>query len=71
MLKQDKERLERFGARVRDFRQRRRLSQEKLALVCGINRAYMGGVERGERNVSLINIWKIADGLGVKPWDLF
>ena len=71
MLKQDKERLERFGARVREFRKRRRLSQEKLALVCGINRAYMGGVERGERNVSLINIWKIAEGLGVKPWDLF
>lgn len=71
MVKHQKERSKLFGERVREFRKRRRISQEKLALVCGINCAHMGGVERGERNISLINIWKIADGLGVKPWDLF
>jgi transcriptional regulator with XRE-family HTH domain len=48
----------------------RGLSQEALAHECGINRTYLSGVERSERNVSLDNIARIAKGLGVEAWKL-
>jgi len=60
-----------FGDRVRELRKQRRLSQEGLALACNLDRTYIGGVERGERNISLVNIHKIAEALGVPPKDLF
>jgi transcriptional regulator with XRE-family HTH domain len=63
--------LFRFGNRVRSIRERKKLSQETLALHAGLDRSYMGGVERGERNVSLINIGKIARALGVPLHSLF
>ncbi len=67
-----KERIQKeFGLRLRRLRQEKGLSQEALALACNLDRTYIGGVERGERNVSLINIHKIAEALGVKPRDLF
>ena len=56
-----------FGARLRTIRTTKGLSQDTLALTCGLDRTYIGGVERGERNISLINICKIADALGVSP----
>jgi transcriptional regulator with XRE-family HTH domain len=56
-----------FGKRVRQFRLERQLSQEKLAELADLHRNYVGGVERGERNVSLLNIVKLAHGLKVKP----
>lgn len=59
-----------FGERVRVLRQARGLSQEALALAAGLDRTYIGGVERGERNISLLNIQKIAQALGVSPSDL-
>lgn len=59
-----------FGIRVRECRKKKNLSQENLALACGLDRTYIGGVERGERNISLINIHKIAFALGVSPGDL-
>lgn len=60
-----------FGDRVRELRKLRQLSQETLALACNLDRTYIGGVERGERNISLINIHKLADALGVDTKDMF
>jgi len=60
-----------FGERVRQLRKAKELSQETLALVCDLDRTYIGGVERGERNISLINIHKIADALSVSAKELF
>jgi len=60
----------RFGERMRDLRRRKELSQESLALACGMDRSYIGGVERGERNISLVNIGKIAGALGIAPREL-
>jgi ribosome-binding protein aMBF1 (putative translation factor) len=60
-----------FGARVRHFRQQKGMSQESLALACDLDRTYIGSVERGERNISLVNIRKISRALGVPPGDLF
>ncbi len=64
-------RLEKFGVRVRSLRQKARLSQEELANKVGIHRTYIGGVERGERNLGLINILRIADALEISPASLF
>ena len=56
---------------MRDLRRERGLSQEALALVCGLDRTYIGSVERGERNISLLNIHLIASALGVPVKELF
>ena len=58
--------LKRFGERVRTLRKARGLSQEAFAAKCGLDRTYIGGVERGERNLGLLNILRIAEALGVK-----
>ncbi len=60
-----------FGERVRELRKQKGLSQEALALACDLDRTYIGGVERGERNISLINIYKIAAALGLNVKELF
>ena len=52
-----------FGDALRQLRKERGISQEGLALKSGLNRGYYGDVERGERNVALANILKIADAL--------
>jgi len=61
----------RFGSRLRQLRDQRGYSQEELAERAGLHRNYVGGIERGERNVALENIVKLAKALSVKPGDLF
>jgi transcriptional regulator with XRE-family HTH domain len=56
-----------FGKRLAELRKNKGWSQEKLALESGLARSYLGGVERGQRNLSLVNICKLADTLEVKP----
>jgi len=62
--------LVRFGDRVRKLRASRGLSQEGFAADCGLDRTYVGGIERGERNVSLRNIGLIANTLGISLTEL-
>lgn len=69
--KQDKKYLQAFGARVRALRKAAGYSQEDFALEIGLDRTYMGGIERGERNVALLNIRKIARGLKIPEQKLF
>ena len=56
-----------FGARLAELRKQKEWSQETLSLESGVARSYLGGVERGQRNISLVNICRLADTLGVKP----
>jgi transcriptional regulator with XRE-family HTH domain len=60
-----------LGERIRFFRKRNGISQEELAFQSGLDRTYLGGIERGERNPSLLNIEKIANALGIRIKDLF
>jgi transcriptional regulator with XRE-family HTH domain len=60
-----------FGQRIRALRHDRGLSQEGLAELAGVHRTYLSSLERGERNVSLDNIYAIAEALGVSPAELF
>lgn len=60
-----------FGDRVRELRKERGFSQEAFADECELHRTYMSGIERGLRNVSLENIARIANALGVPIGDLF
>jgi transcriptional regulator with XRE-family HTH domain len=62
--------LVRFGRRVRELRKKKGLSQEALALEAGLDRSYIGGVERGERNIALVNIEKLARALGEREAEL-
>ena len=59
-----------FGLRLRAVRKQKGFSQEGLALACGLDRTYIGGVERGERNISLINIHRIALALSIGAEEL-
>lgn len=60
-----------FGTKLKSLRKNKRLSQETLAELCGLDRTYIGSVERGERNISLINIVKISVALKIKVRELF
>jgi transcriptional regulator with XRE-family HTH domain len=69
-MSRDADILARFGLRIRELRKKAGLSQEALADKCGLDRTYIGGIERGERNVGLRNIAVIARCLGVSLSDL-
>jgi transcriptional regulator with XRE-family HTH domain len=61
----------RFGKAVRQRRHKLGVSQEAFADLCGLDRTYVGGIERGERNVALINVEKIARALRISLSELF
>jgi transcriptional regulator with XRE-family HTH domain len=63
--------IEKFGAKVKKLRVEAELSQESLASKANVHRTYMGMIERGEKNVTLKNINKIAKALGITISDLF
>ena len=63
--------LKKFGEQIRLLRTESGLSQEKLAELCGMDRTYISGIERGIRNVSLKNIYAIATALSVSLEELF
>jgi transcriptional regulator with XRE-family HTH domain len=60
-----------FGDAIRTIRRQQNVSQESLALKCGLDRTYISGIERGVRNPSLTNIFKIAAALEIAPGELF
>lgn len=60
-----------FGERLRELRTERNLSQETLAELAGLDRNYIGQIERAERNVALVNIIRIAKALEIEPGELF
>jgi transcriptional regulator with XRE-family HTH domain len=66
-----RERLEPFGLRVRELREKRKLTQEELADLSGLNRPYLTLVESGKENISVVNLLAIANALGVTPAELF
>lgn len=71
MMKVTKDVLLLLGQRIRNLRKAKGLSQEAFADHCGLDRTYVGGIERGERNVAVLNLAKIAESLGVSISKLF
>lgn len=63
--------LRKLGSRIKYLRTKKGLSQEALAEAAGLDRSYIGCVERGERNISAINIKRIANALNLSPAKLF
>ena len=71
MKSQNKRKQIVFGQRIRKLRLKRRMTQAELAKLAHINPSYTADVERGERNLSLLNILKLAAALRVHPSKLF
>ncbi len=63
--------LRRLGLRIRRLREKANISQEALGQIAGLHRTYIGAIERGERNPSVLSLKKIADSLKVTLGDLF
>ncbi len=62
--------LIRFGERVQSRRKQQKMSQESLAEAAGVHRTYIGMIERGEKNITLVNMVKIATGLNINIKEL-
>ena len=62
---------EKIGNRIRELRKETGLSQEKFSAKIGMDRTYFASVELGKRNISIVNLEKIADGLNVSLAELF
>ena len=65
-----KEILVKFGNKIRSERLKKNLSQEAFADKVGVHRTYIGMIERAEKNITLLNIKKLADGLGITVSEL-
>lgn len=65
------EMLVKLGIAIRRTRKEQGISQEQLALSADLDRSYVGGVERGEHNLTIMTLAKLADALGVNPIELF
>lgn len=63
--------LEVFAKNLRYYRTSQKLSQEKFAEMCGLHRTYISDIERGQRSISIGNVQKIADALGIQAYKLF
>lgn len=63
--------LRAFGLALKYHRQASGLSQEALAELCGLHRTYVGGIERGERNLGLINVFAVCNALSIPPEAIF
>lgn len=63
--------LHELGSTIRRLRAERGFSQESFASATGLHRTYMGGVERGERNVGVVNLWQIAATLDMSLSEFF
>jgi len=59
-----------FGRRLKEIRINKNISQEELAFRSGLHRTYISSIERGQRNISIVNIKKIADALDIDILDL-
>jgi len=68
---ENKEILIKFGLRVRELRKEKNLSQEELSFKANLHRTYIGMIERAEKNITLVNIAKIANALDVEIKELF
>lgn len=68
-MKTDK-RVIAFGKRVREVRKSKGISQERLAEMAGIDRSYMGNIERGEKNITLKKAYEVCDALGIEIQEL-
>lgn len=60
-----------LGATIRKIRIEQGFSQESLALAANLDRSYVGGIERGEHNLTIMNLLKIAKTLNIQPYELF
>ena len=63
--------LKKLGQQIREIREEQGYSQEDFAIEADLDRSYMGGIERGERNIATLNLIKIAKALGVEVGELF
>ena len=69
-MEEKKEILLRFGNRIRELRKAQGLSQEDFASLCGLDRTYISGIERGVRNISLLNLFVLAKALRISVSEL-
>lgn len=60
-----------FGKRIRELRKEQGYTQEQFADLAGLDRSYMGHIERGEKNITLLKIFQISDALNLPPQSLF
>ena len=70
LTKREQNYLIKVGENIRKYRNLTGLSQDKFALKCKLDRTYISGIERGGRNISLLNLRKIGKGCGISPADL-